>query len=98
MRSAADSFFPTEREFERRVAANEFIEQRWIGHRYGTTAGSCAALEDGKDGLFAIDLAGDAAAFGNRRRDDVVALSCSRRPCRGFERRLKERAQARKTW
>ena len=55
-----DYHFVDDAEFDRMIAANEFVEWAFVfGHRYGTPKAPVkAALRDGRDILFDIDWQG----------------------------------------
>ncbi len=89
-----DYYFVAETKFERRVAANEFLEHATVfGHRYGTPRTAVMrALEDGEDVLFDIDWQGT-QQLRQQARDDVVSIFVLPPSHSELERRLRERAQ-----
>jgi guanylate kinase len=88
-----DYQFISQKEFERRVASEEFLEHASVfGHRYGTPkAPVIEALSQGRDVLFDIDWQGTQQL--KQQRDDVVSVFVLPPSRAELERRLRERAQ-----
>lgn len=74
-RDGADYHFLDAATFERRVAAEEFLEHATVhGHRYGTLQAEVRArLAAGRDVLLNIDVQGAAAVRDRARRDPALA-------------------------
>jgi guanylate kinase len=89
-----DYFFVTAEDFERRVAANDFLEHATVfGHRYGTPRSAVMdALAAGRDVLFDIDWQGT-QQLRQQARDDVVSVFVLPPSHAELERRLRARAQ-----
>ena len=87
-------FFKTRGEFERMIAAGEFLEWATVnGNYYGTpNAPVMAALEAGHDVLFDIDWQG-ARQIAEKAPDDSVRLFILPPAWGDLERRLRARAQ-----
>ncbi len=90
----SDYVFVSEAEFQRRVKANDFLEQAQVfGHYYGTPKKPVMdALAAGRDMLFDIDWQGT-QQLKQQARDDVVTVFVLPPSKAELERRLRERAQ-----
>jgi guanylate kinase len=91
-----DYFFVDDAEFERRVAADDFLEHANVfGHRYGTPRRAVMdALARGEDVLFDIDWQGT-QQLRQQARDDVVSVFVLPPSHAELERRLRARAPRR---
>lgn len=91
---AREYYFVTDAEFDRMVAADEFLEWASVHtHRYGTPrAPVVAALERGKDVLFDIDWQG-AAQISERAPADSVRVFIMPPSMAELSRRLHTRAE-----